>query len=61
MEKNEEEALSDYDPANYYPVQLNETLGGLYTIKAKLGFVRTATTWLCIDSKYVMSTFRISI
>jgi hypothetical protein len=50
--KIDEESISDYDSSSYYPVQLNETFGGSYTAKVKLGFGRTSTIWLCKDDQY---------
>lgn len=55
MKKIDEESLSDYDPKSYYPVQLNENVGGTFRAKVKLGYGRTSTTWLCTDDKYVLS------
>lgn len=55
MEKIDEESLSDYDPKSYYPAQSNETLGGIFGTKVKLGYGRTSTTWLCTDDQYVLS------
>lgn len=59
--KIDEESISDYDPARYYPVQLNETLGGSYKTRVKLGFGRTSTTWLCTDDQYAMPIIRSTI
>jgi hypothetical protein len=59
--KIDEESISDYDPARYYPVQLNETLCGSYKTRVKLGFGRTSTTWLCTDDQYVMPIIRSTV
>jgi serine/threonine-protein kinase SRPK3 len=55
MERIDEESLSDYDPKSYYPVQSNDTVGGIFRAKVKLGYGRTSTTWLCTDDQYVPS------
>jgi len=49
----DEETLSGYKSSNYYPVKLGEVIQGMYTVKTKLGFGRSSTTWLCTDQKYV--------
>lgn len=52
MNPIDEECLSGYRASSYYPVQLGDVIHRLYTVKVKLGFGRSSTTWLCTDQKY---------
>ena len=46
----EEEALSQYDALQYYPVHINETFCNRYKVAVKLGFGGSSTVWLCQDA-----------
>jgi hypothetical protein len=51
----EEESLSSYDPAKYFPVKIGDVLHDQYSVKVKLGFGRSSTTWLCQDKRYIIA------
>nr|POF23975.1 serine/threonine-protein kinase srpk [Quercus suber] len=55
MDLVEEETLTSYNPDRYYPVIIGEILQNSYSVKAKLGYGRSSTTWLCRDQ----STFKV--
>jgi len=45
----DEETLSTYNPADYYPVRIGDVLHDKYTVVVKLGYGRSSTTWLAQD------------
>ncbi|EME41720.1 hypothetical protein DOTSEDRAFT_73941 [Dothistroma septosporum NZE10] len=47
----EEETLPGYDPDQFYPVHIGETLGLRYAVIGKLGFGANSTVWFCRDSQ----------
>jgi len=48
----EEENLPDYDPLDFYPVRIGETLASRYKVIGKLGFGNSSTVWLSRDLGY---------
>lgn len=45
----EEERLPDYDPEQFYPVQLGGVIKARYRVIGKLGYGANSTVWLCRD------------
>ncbi|KAI1964450.1 hypothetical protein LOZ07_000921 [Ophidiomyces ophidiicola] len=46
----EEDQNPDYNPKNFYPTRVGETIQGKYRIISKLGFGTSSTTWLAKDT-----------
>lgn len=45
----EEEKLPGYEPDQFWPIHIGETLNSRYTVVGKLGFGANSTVWLCRD------------
>lgn len=50
-EKIEEETISGYLAARYYPVRVGQIFQDRYQVVGKLGFGITSTVWLARDMK----------
>ena len=51
LRKVEQEELSSYEAARYYPVFIGEVLNSRYHVVVKLGFGANSTVWLCRDHR----------
>ncbi|KAK0263291.1 hypothetical protein B0A54_00652 [Friedmanniomyces endolithicus] len=45
----EEETLPQYDPEEFYPVRIGQTLDSRYNVIGKLGYGANSTVWFCRD------------
>lgn len=45
----EEEGLPSYDPEEFYPVRLGDTIKSRYRVIGKLGYGANSTVWFCRD------------
>ncbi|KAK1807036.1 hypothetical protein LTR12_018624, partial [Friedmanniomyces endolithicus] len=45
----EEETLPQYDPEEFYPVHIGQTLDSRYNVIGKLGYGANSTVWFCRD------------
>lgn len=45
----EEENLPSYDPEEFYPVHLGDTIKSRYHVIGKLGYGANSTVWFCRD------------
>jgi hypothetical protein len=48
----EEECLPDYEPEQFYPVSIGDTVKSRYHVIGKLGFGANSTVWFCRDLSY---------
>lgn len=56
----DEESLSDYEPEQFYPVNIGDTINSRYRVIGKLGFGANSTVWVCRDLSYEPYTLLIS-
>lgn len=47
----EEETLPDYEPEQFYPIHIGETLNCRYYVIGKLGFGANSTVWFGRDTR----------
>lgn len=47
----EEESLPGYDPEEFYPVRLGDTIKSRYHVIGKLGYGANSTVWFCRDEQ----------
>jgi hypothetical protein len=52
----EEERLPDYEPEQFYPVNVGDTINSRYDVIGKLGFGANSTVWFCRDLSYGTDT-----
>jgi len=48
----EEESLPDYEPEQFYPVNIGDTINSRYHVIGTLGFGANSTVWFCRDLSY---------
>ncbi|SMQ49053.1 unnamed protein product [Zymoseptoria tritici ST99CH_3D7] len=56
----DEETISGYKSTNYYPINVGDTICDDYKIKAKLGYGRDSTVWLCTNKSQSFKTLKVS-
>lgn len=52
----EEGSLPDYEPEQFYPVNIGDTINSRYHVVGKLGFGANSTVWFCRDLLYGTGT-----